>query len=167
MHDVKNTSAMIQRIQTVFLLIAFICAVALFFFPLAGIYGDTSTYLFYIYKFQNMVPGEASAFNNMAVIPLAAINAVVAILALVAIFTFKKRMLQMRLVRFAIFLDIILVALIFFIYAGIIERTIFVTPDYMSEAGIYFPLVALIFLILANRYIQRDERMVRSIDRLR
>jgi len=158
---------MIQRIQTVFLLVALLCAVLLFFFPLAGIYGDTSTYLFYVYEFRNMVPGEESVFNNLAVIPLAAINAAIALLALAGIFTFKNRLLQLRLVRFAIFLDIIMVALIFFIYAGIIERSVFVTPDYMSEAGIYFPLIALIFLILANRYIQRDERMVRSLDRLR
>ena len=158
---------MIQRIQSVFLLIAAACSVLLFFFPLAGIYGDTSTYLFYIYKFQNMVPGEASQFNNTAVIPLAGINAVMAVLVLVSIFMYRNRILQMRLVRLAIFLDVILVALIFFIYAGIIERTLFVTPDYMSEAGIYFPLAALIFLLLANRYIQRDERMVRSLDRLR
>jgi hypothetical protein len=158
---------MIQRIQSVFLLIALACSVAVFFFPLAGIYSDTSTYLFYIYKFQNMVPGEVNQFNNTAVIPLAAINGIMAILVLVSILSYKNRITQMRLVRFAIFLDIILVALIFFIYAGIIERTLFVTPDYMSEAGIYFPLVALIFLILANRYIQRDERMVRSLDRLR
>jgi hypothetical protein len=158
---------MIQRIQTFFLLIALICSVLLFFFPLAGIYGDTSTYLFYVYKFQNMVPGEASQFNNTAVIPLAAINGLMGIIILVSIFTYRNRVMQMRLVRLGIFLDIILVALIFFIYAGIIERTLFVTPDYMSEAGIYFPLAALVFLILANRYIQRDERMVRSIDRLR
>jgi hypothetical protein len=158
---------MIQRIQSVFLLIAFICSVLLFFFPLAGIYGETSTYLFYIYKFQNMVPGEASLFNNTAVIPLAVINAGSAGLAAVSIFMFKKRIVQMRLVRFGILLDIILIALIFFVYAGIIERTLFVTPEYMSEAGIFFPLVTLIFLILANRSIMHDERMVRSIDRLR
>jgi hypothetical protein len=158
---------MIQRIQSVFLLIAFISSVLLFFFPLAGIYGDTSTYLFFVYKFQNMVPGDTSLFNNMAVIPLAVINAGTAGLVAVSIFMYKNRVLQMRLVRFGIFLDIILIALVFFVYAGIIERTLFVTPDYMSEAGIYFPLAALVFLILANRSIVRDERMVRSIDRLR
>ena len=158
---------MIQRIQSVFLLIAFICSVLLFFFPLAGIYGDTTTYLFYIYKFQNMVPGEVSVFNDMAVIPLAVINGAMGLLLLISIFSYKNRLAQMRLVRIAIFLDVILVALVFFIYAGIVERALNVTPDYMSEAGIYFPLAALVFMILANRYIQRDERMVRSIDRLR
>jgi small neutral amino acid transporter SnatA (MarC family) len=158
---------MIQRIQTVFLLVAFLGGVLLFFFPLAGIYGDTSTYIFYIYQFRNMVPGEPSLFNNMAVIPLALINAGMVALAAVSIFMYKNRLRQMRLVRFAIFLGIILIALIFFVYAGIIERTLGIAPDYMSEAGIYFPLVSLVFLILANRYIVRDERMVRSIDRLR
>ena len=158
---------MIQRIQTVFMLIAFVCFVLPFFFPLAGIYGNTSTYMFYIYKFQNMVPGESSVFNNTAVIPLAALDVIAGVMVGAAIFSYKKRILQMRLVRFAIFLDVILLALIFFIYAGIIERTLSVTPNYISEAGIYFPLIALIFLVLANRYIMHDERTVRSLDRLR
>jgi hypothetical protein len=158
---------MIQRIQTVFLLLAFIGGVLLFFFPMAGIYGETSTYIFYIYQFRNMVPGEPSLFRNLAVIPLAAINLGMVSLVAASIFIYKKRLLQIRLVRFAIFLDIILIALVFFVYAGIIERTLGLAPDYMSEAGIYFPLASLVFLILANRYIVRDERMVRSIDRLR
>lgn len=158
---------MIQRIQTVFMLIAVACSVLLFFFPLAGIYGDTSTYLFYVYKFQNMVPGEPSVFNNMAIIPLAIINGLVGLLVLFTIFQYKNRVLQMRLVRFSLFLDIILIALVFFIYAGIIERTLFVTPEYISEGGVYIMLASPVFLLLANRYIQRDEKMVRSIDRLR
>lgn len=149
------------------MLIAFICNLLLFFFPIAGLYGDTSTYLFYIYKFENMVPGEANVFNNSAVLPLAVINGLVALLVGYSIFKYKDRILQIRLVRLALFLDVIMVALIFFVYAGIIERTLFVMPDYMSEAGIYLSLASPVFLLLANRYIQRDERMVRSMDRLR
>ena len=73
----------------------------------------------------------------------------------------------MKVVRFAIFLEIVMVALIFFVYAKIIETNLFASPDYLEEAGIYFPLISLIFLILANRSIMKDEKLVRSVDRLR
>jgi hypothetical protein len=67
----------------------------------------------------------------------------------------------------AILLDIVLIALVFFVYASIIERNLLASPDYLDEAGIYFPLISLIFLILASRFIMKDEKLVRSVDRLR
>jgi hypothetical protein len=158
---------MIQRIQSVFLSVAFLAGVIVFFFPLAGIYGPTITYKFYIYGLVNMVPGEPSAISFMTTFPLLLLNILAGALALGAIFFYKNRVTQMKIVRFAIFMEIILIALIFFIYASIIEKNLLASPDYMEEAGIYFPLIALIFLILANRWIMKDEKLVRSVDRLR
>lgn len=158
---------MIQRIQTVFLLLAFLASIALFFFPLAGIYSPIHTYQFYVYELRNMVPGENSMFSFMTTLPLLLSNILVATLSLTAVFLYKNRATQAKIVRFAIFIDVILIALIFFIYANIIEKNLGASPDYLDEAGIYFPLIALIFLILANRFIVKDERLVRSADRLR
>lgn len=158
---------MIQRIQTLFLLLAVIAAAMIFFFPLAGIYSDQYTYMFYIYEMRNMVPGEASIFSKWTVLPLAILDIVIGFLTLITIFYYKKRLVQLRLVRMSIFFTIILVVLILFVYANLIERNMNVSPDYLSEAGIYFPLICLIFLILANRFINHDERRVRSVDRLR
>lgn len=158
---------MIQRIQTLFLVIVVAASISMFFFPLAGIYSPTSTYHFFIYEFRNMVPGEASVISKGTVIPLAGLGALIGLISAVSIFLYRNRITQVKLVRFAIFLDVILLALIFFVYANIIEKYLFASPDYMSEAGIYFPLVILIFLMLANRFILKDERLVRSMDRLR
>jgi hypothetical protein len=158
---------MIQRIQTVFLILAFLAAVTLFFFPIAGIYSTTATYKFYVYGFKNMVPGEASIFTFMTTLPLLLLNILVAVLALVCIFLYKNRISQAKVVRMAILLNIILIALVFFVYAGIIEKNLATSPDYLEEAGIYFPLISLIFMILANRSIMKDEKLVRSVDRLR
>jgi hypothetical protein len=158
---------MLQRIQTVFLFLAFLAAVVLFFFPLAGIYATNATYKFYIYEMKNMVPGEPSLFTFMTTLPLLLLNIIAGMLAIVSIFLYKNRVTQMKLVRLAILLEIILIALIFFIYARIIEKNLFVVPDYLDEAGIYFPLITLVFLILANRSILKDEKLVRSVDRLR
>lgn len=158
---------MLQRIQSLFLLLAFIAAVLLFFFPIAGIYSPVVTYKFYVYGLINMVPGEPSALSFMTTFPMLLLNVIISGLAFGCIFVYKNRVLQMKLVRFAILLNIVLVALIFFVYAKIIETNLHAAPDYLDEAGIYFPLISLIFLILANRFILKDEKLVRSIDRLR
>ncbi len=163
----ETLNEMIQRIQSVFLLLAFLAGVALFFFPLAGIYSATNAYQFFIYELKNMVPGEPSMFSFMTIFPLLLIHIVAVLMSLAAIFLFKNRLTQMKIVRLAIFLVIILIGLIFFVYAGIIEKNLGASPDYLDEAGIYFPLIMLIFLIFANRFITKDERLVRSADRLR
>jgi len=158
---------MVQRIQSIFLLLAFLAAVTLFFIPLAGIYAPTATYKFYIYEFKNMVPGEPSLFTFMTTFPLLLLNILVAVLSVVCIFLYKNRVLQMKIVRLTILLNIVIIGLIFLVYAKIIETNLLTSPDYLDEAGIYFTLISLVFLILANRSIMKDEKLVRSADRLR
>lgn len=158
---------MIQRIQSVFLFLAFLAAIALLFYPIAGIYSDLYTYKFYIYELKNMVPGESSMFSFMTTFPLLLLNIVVGLISVICIFLYKNRIRQAKIVRLAILLEIVLIALIFFVYASIIEKNLLITPDYLEEAGIYFPLISLIFLILAYRFILKDEKLVRSADRLR
>jgi hypothetical protein len=114
-----------------------------------------------------MVPGEASMFTFMTTFPLLLLNIFVAALSIFCIFQYKNRVRQAKLVRLSILLEIVLIAMVFFVYAGIIEKNLHTTPEYMEEAGIYFPLISLIFLILAYRFIIKDEKLVRSADRLR
>jgi hypothetical protein len=158
---------MIQRIQTLFLFIVFLACVMLFIFPIAGVYSEYYTYKFFIYEFRNMVPGQAPVFHKLAAVPLLVLNVVVGVLSVIAIVRYKNRLLQLKLVRISIFTEILMIALIFFLYANMIEKALQTVPDYMAEGGIYFPLIALIFLILSNRFIIKDERLVRSSERLR
>lgn len=158
---------MIQRIQSVFLFLAFVATITLFFYPIAGIYSEMYTYKFYVYELKNMVPGEASLFTFMTTFPLLLLNIIIGVMAVSCIFLYKNRMRQAKIVRLAILLEIIFIALVFFVYAGIIDKNLHATPEYLEEAGIYFPLISLIFLILAYRFIIKDERLVRSADRLR
>jgi hypothetical protein len=161
---------MIQRIQSVFLFMAFLATVALFFYPIAGIYSDLVAYKFYVYELKNMaplLPGEVPKFTFMTTFPLLLLNVLVGGMSLICIFLYKNRIRQAKIVRLAILLEIVLIVLVFFVYAGIIEKNLFVSPEYPEEAGMYFTLVTLIFLILAYRFIIKDERLVRSADRLR
>lgn len=158
---------MIQRVQTLFLLLALAAMILGFFFPLAVYLSDFQYYKLYMCRLESMVPEAASPFGILYFLPLSALGTATALIIAITIFLYKKRILQMRMLRIAFLLDIVLIALLFFYYAPAVEREIGVSPDYTGTVGIYFPLIALLFIILANRYIQKDEKLVRAADRLR
>jgi magnesium-transporting ATPase (P-type) len=156
---------MIQRIQSLFLFLSFIACILCFIFPIATFWSEEGSYEMFITGLNPLFPGEASFSINT--LPLSLIAGITAILSLLTIFLYKKRMLQMKIIRFGIMLCIVLVLLILFFYVPEIEELTKVEADYLSETGIYFPLAALILLLLANRFIRKDEKMIRAADRLR
>jgi len=158
---------MIQRIQTLFLFLASAAAIALYFFPIAGIYGEQGIYMFYVDRFVNMVPDSESVFSDTAVIPLAVLNLIIALMAFITIFLYKKRRLQIRLVRLSILLNLVMIALIFFFYGRMIDETLHVQPSYLEEIGSYLPILVFVFLYLANRFIMKDMKLVQLMNRLR
>ena len=157
---------MIQRIQSLFLFLAFLVTVFLFFFPLAGIYAPTATYKFFVYGMINM-ENAPSAVSFMTTFPLLLLNILVAVFSIGCIFMYKNRITQMKIVRLAILLEIIALALIFFVYEKIIETSLQAAFDDIVWKGIYIKLASLVMLVLANRFILKDEKLVRSVDRLR
>ncbi|HNX44781.1 MAG TPA: DUF4293 domain-containing protein [Bacteroidales bacterium] len=158
---------MLQRIQTVYLSIAAVAMAMLFFFPFAVFQSDFVYSRFFIYGVVDMVPGGANSMGIIYALPLILADLGVIIFAVTAIFRYKDRPSQLKLVNAAFILTIILIAGVFFLYGYILEKK-FGTPPLWSEGyGVYFPLVALLFLMLAIRSIKRDEKLVRSADRLR
>ena len=158
---------MIQRIQTLYLSLAFIAIALLFAFPLAQFLSDHGAYIFSVRGLKNMVPGEPNVFNPMLFLPLIVVAISLALLSLYTIFQFKKRSLQIKLTHIGVLTAIALIIGIFFLYIPMIEKKINIVPDYSKAFGIYLPLVALVFMVMANRAIKRDEKLVRSADRLR
>ena len=158
---------MIQRIQTVYLTVAIAALIAIYFFPLASFFSDFSYYKFYIYKLTSAGPESVSAIRPGIVMPLGIFNGLIAVVALIAIFLYKNRKMQLRIVKLGILMNVILVGLIFFVYAPLIGKSASAVADYSKDAGIYFTLISLVMLILANRGINRDEKLIRSADRLR
>lgn len=155
---------MLQRIQTLFLLLAAVCMLMMFLFPLSSYLSDFAYYKLYIYGLIDMGP-EHKDIGFMAFIPL--IVLVIAVFALIvySIFKFRKRSLQVQLINIAVFLNAGMVALIFFIYDSMVSRRISARPEY--ETGTFIPLIAIIFCLLAIWRIRKDEALVRSADRLR
>ncbi|HPE33846.1 MAG TPA: DUF4293 domain-containing protein [Bacteroidales bacterium] len=160
---------MIQRIQSFYLLLVVVAGILLFFLPLATYLSELGVYRFYLYGIKDMVHdpfGEPnpSLFSYWFGIPLSAVQGLIVLVGVITIFQYRKRLLQIRLNRLNIFLQVILVGGIFF-FSNMIESKVLATADY--GIGNVLPLISIILLFLANNGIRKDEKLIRSADRLR
>lgn len=139
---------MLQRIQTIYLILAAITTGVLpFVFPLWKQITGTTTVDFYF----------MTEINYVALFGLSTT------LSIVSIMTYKKRQNQFVMGRLNIILNLFLLGL--FVY-----RLLTVSGEAsVSEKGIgmFLPIVAIVFLVLANKAIKKDEDLVKSVDRLR
>lgn len=86
-----------------------------------------------------------------------------AVLAIIALFAFKNRKLQFVLNRLNIILNFILLG--FFVYWSLsISGEMKVSE---KGIGMILPIISIVFLVLANKAIMKDENLVKSVDRLR
>ena len=154
---------MIQRIQTVYLLIAEMLIAALFFVPFAEIAGKEGSR--FRFDMNGIYPlGVQNPESIYSSLPLVILWALSMILILVTIFVFKNRILQMRISSINIFLMLGLSGLI---YYYVWSSAKILMGVYSFNIYLVFPLIAAVFIYLAKRAIKRDELLVRSIDRIR
>ena len=142
---------MIQRMQSVWLLLAAVCG---FMTTEAAIFKATLA---------NNTPGTVMASNSLL---LFALLIGIACLAIIGIFFFKKRPTQFKLCIIGIILAIVAVAL----EVKDVEDYKSVNPALVKgtyQLGALLPLLMIIFLILAARGIYKDQKLVKSLDRLR
>lgn len=88
---------------------------------------------------------------------------IVTVLAVVSIVMYKKRQNQFVVNRLNMILNLFLLG--FFVY-----RSLSLSGEtVVSEKGIgmLIPVFSIVFLVLANRAIKKDEDLVKSVDRLR
>ncbi len=136
---------MIQRIQSVWLLLASACAFATF---KLSFYSGTNQ--------KGIADYQLNATENFLLI---IVTAFIAILALFVIFLFKKRTLQLRLCVLGIFLE----ALLIFLYYREVQHFSTGTPSLTS----ILHSIILIAFFLAARAINKDEKLIKDSDRLR
>lgn len=87
------------------------------------------------------------------------------VLALITVFLYKQRMLQ---IRISIFNIVVMIG--FYLYFGFILYKIYPVENLQFQKvgiGIIMPFIAIILTILAIRKIGADEALVRSLQRLR
>ncbi len=158
---------MLQRIQTLYLAVAALAGILLFFFPLASFYNEMEgNYKLFIYGIKCMDPEPKVAFGTFFTIPLVFFAAVSVIFSLSAIVLFKNRPRQNRLCTFNILTNIVFLMVVFFFYITRIKGLTLTEPEY-NYVGMCLPLISLAVLVLASRAIRKDEALVKSADRLR
>ena len=163
---------MIQRVQTIFLLGLVICMALIFFFPIwektnpAGSTKLTLDAFHWVEYTLDTTGGEMQVVDSKTTFYLAVIAGIICLVALFSIFQFKARMVQIKLGALNAFILMVYIGLAtYFIYQG--ENRIGFEARGVFKAGYFLPLAALILNSLANRFIKKDENLVRSVDRIR
>ncbi|WP_312820181.1 DUF4293 family protein [Kaistella carnis] len=129
---------MLQRIQTVWIFLAILGAVFLF------------------------VTGQD--FSLFGPVPFISITCVALVLfGFISILSYKERKRQILLNNISLIINALLL--------GLLAYWLLTLPGGMNfpEKGIepLFPLLSIICLLIANVFIRKDERLVKSVDRLR
>ena len=142
----KEIKMMIQRIQTIYLLLAFVVTGILPFFIPLWTMSDGKEYFF----MQNQVYVVVLGLSTT--------------LSLLSIVSYKKRQNQFVIDRLNIILNLILLGLFVYRSLNLSGETIAVSE---KGIGMFLPIVAIVLLVLANKAIKKDEDLVKSVDRLR
>ena len=152
---------MIQRIQSLYLLISSILGVVCLSCPLGMLFSDEDIHAGDLYNLwiKSVDTGEIEFFPWA----LFGLLLVVTALTFIAIFLFTRRALQMRVVTFSMILLVGYYAVMGYVVYVLHARGMSFTPSLTAS----FPFIALVLDYLAYRGILRDELLIKSLDRLR
>ena len=150
---------MIQRIQTLYLLLASIFMLVVLFFPLAVFRCESGGY----YE-MDVIQVSFNGKYFFSTIALFFIGSASALIALVTIFMHKKRMRQIRLTLFNTFLIIGFIAYVVYLIFFFSKQ---LTAQWTLGIVLALPIICIILNYLAIRAIGADEALIRSLNRLR
>ncbi|NSL89912.1 DUF4293 domain-containing protein [Chitinophaga solisilvae] len=146
---------MIQRIQSLYLLLAAGAGTATLFYNLwkAKLSNGTETYV--------------NASSNYLLFVL---YVIIILLALTTIFLFKKRKLQFRLTVFNILFAFAALAYQYYVVQQTANKIVaggvaITSASYLIAS--FLPILLIVLLFMAARGIYKDEKLIKSLDRLR
>jgi hypothetical protein len=155
---------MIQRIQSAFLFLAALSSGAAWFFPVRSWPLGESEARFFA---SGMRTSDGTEIQDIGLpIPYAVLHTAVALVMLAAVFLFKNRMRQARLVRGG-WMVALLTGVLQFISCNSIDAYLGTGAQGHYGVSFFLPVAVIAFGILAERAIRKDEELVRSADRLR
>jgi len=152
---------MIQRIQSLWLFLAAVALIALLFLPVGMFMMPHGLYECTAFKMTQI--GDASTLN-LPVSLIGILSIIGGFISFLAIFIYKKRSLQIRFTWVAFTVKA-------FLASGLIGM--FLYFKYALDAGVGYspalilPILGLVFDLLAIKGIQKDEALIKSLDRIR
>lgn len=153
---------MIQRIQTIFLLISSLLISVLFFVPLIGFSTPVGEFVLTADKLVQVGVDEVMLGVEW---PVLLIISIMFLLPFVTIFIYKQMLLQIRFCVFSSILNILFYALYFYEAYSIAET---LNADYkVMIVPMIIPAVSVVFNILAQKRILMDHMLIKSLDRIR
>ncbi len=128
---------MLQRIQTVYLFLGFL---VMFFYTYSAYY------------------------EQFPLTPMFGITAgILTLMIFINIFLYKNRKWQIKINNLIIFVLIVLLGLSVY-HTGLLSGE---KSFSKKDIELLLPAVSIVFLLIANKYIKRDEKLVKSVDRIR
>lgn len=156
---------MIQRIQSLYLLIATALMGLALILPIATFTSSTDV----VYTLSAFSLSTDAGSESLSTIWMGILMAAATVLPLVTLFMFKRRMLQVRLcaVEIVLLLGCIAFEAIYYYLAGANAlEDVEIEHRQFGWAAI-MPIIALVLSAMAARATFKDEVMVRSFDRIR
>ena len=138
---------MIQRIQSIYLLFATLCYTFFLLFP-----------VFKITEAEETIAIKATENNFFLILAV-----ILIIDSIVTVFFYKNRKKQMLMGWVLVVVNLLLAGLVGYHYYIALQNS----QDISIALGAVFPFVSIILLLLAIFKINKDEKLVRSLDRLR
>ena len=155
---------MIQRIQTVYLIAAFVLMLFPSVFPAAQLLA-AGGYLYEL-KLTGVFEVQGNAVQLLILYwPLVILLSVILIIHATAIILYRNRKLQMRLCIYNILLQAGLTGLMVFYLTRTFRET--GAMEYSYKLPVVFPILAMILTYLAFRSVRKDELLVQAADRIR
>jgi len=158
---------MIQRIQSIFLVLMIACFGAFLFLPIWGKMDVDTGEIHEVRALYHEQIIEGERIVEYMPYAIAGVLAVIIMLiAVIELFKYKNRMLQMKLGMInSVLIVVVLGVLMWLIFTGQDEWLPAIAGKF--GAGLFMPALAMVFNRMAIRSIKKDEDLVRSVDRIR
>ena len=145
--------------------------IAVLFFPIWSEINQDNTQqiVFTAFKLETVaLPYDASApaINSKSTLYIGLLAIVAAVIAIFSIFQFKNRLNQMKLGALN---SLLMAATLGLSYYNIYQSETVISPQTQGAflIGFFMPVGAMILNMASNRFIRKDEKLVKSIDRIR
>jgi 4-amino-4-deoxy-L-arabinose transferase-like glycosyltransferase len=152
---------MLQRIQTLYLLIALLISSVLYIWPIAFFGTLNDSVILYVKGLHNNA-GDVVALYY----PYVILSGIISFLLVFQILNYKKRIRQMQTGKV-----IITLCVLWYFMGGVYLFNYFKSFEDFQYGrpfiAVFAPILMIVFVFLANKNIKKDEDLVRSVDRIR